>query len=26
VREHTLMAEARLVDGKLVYDGGRLLL
>ena len=25
VREHTLMAEARLVDGKLVYDGGRLL-
>lgn len=25
VREHTLMAEARLVDGKLVYDEGRLL-
>src|SRR5215469_18545818 len=25
VREHTLMAEARLADGKLVYDGGRLL-
>ena len=25
VREHTLMAEARLVEGKLVYDGGRLL-
>lgn len=24
-REHTLMAEARLVKGKLVYDGGRLL-
>lgn len=25
VREHKLMAEARLVDGKLLYDGGRLL-
>ena len=25
VREHKLMAEAQLVDGKLVYDGGRLL-
>jgi len=25
VREHKLMAEARLVDGKLVYDGGVLL-
>lgn len=25
VREHTLMTEARLVDGKLVYDGGRLI-
>jgi uncharacterized protein (DUF488 family) len=25
VREHKLMAEARLADGKLVYDGGRLL-
>ena len=25
VRQHRLMAEARLVDGKLVYDGGRLL-
>ena len=25
VRKHTLMAEARLVDGKLVYEGGRLL-
>jgi uncharacterized protein (DUF488 family) len=25
VRQHTLMAEARLVDGKLVYDNGRLL-
>jgi uncharacterized protein (DUF488 family) len=25
VHEHTLMAEARLVNGKLVYDGGRLL-
>ena len=25
VRQHTLMAEARLMDGKLVYDGGRLL-
>jgi uncharacterized protein (DUF488 family) len=25
VRAHTLMAEARLVDKKLVYDGGRLL-
>ena len=25
VRRHTLMAEARLVDGKLVYDGGKLL-
>jgi uncharacterized protein (DUF488 family) len=25
VRQHTLMAEARLVDGKLVYDGGKLL-
>jgi uncharacterized protein (DUF488 family) len=25
MREHTLMAEARLVEGKLVYDGGRLL-
>ena len=24
-RKHTLMAEARLVEGKLVYDGGRLL-
>src|SRR5215472_4870461 len=24
-RQHTLMAEARLVNGKLVYDGGRLL-
>jgi uncharacterized protein (DUF488 family) len=24
-RPHSLMAEARLVDGKLVYDGGRLL-
>ena len=24
-REHTLMAEARMVDGKLVYDGERLL-
>ena len=24
-RKHTLMAEARLVDGKLVYDGGKLL-
>jgi hypothetical protein len=23
VRQHTLMAEARLVDGKLVYDGGK---
>jgi len=23
VRVHTLMAEARLVDGKLVYDGGK---
>lgn len=26
VREHKLMAEARLANGKLVYDGGRLLL
>ena len=25
VRQHTLMAEARLVEGKLVYDGRRLL-
>ena len=25
VRQHRLMAEARLVDGKLVYDGGKLL-
>lgn len=25
LRQHTMMAEARLVDGKLVYDGGRLL-
>ena len=25
VREHNLMSEARLVDGKLLYDGGRLL-
>ena len=25
LREHKLMAEARLVDGKLVYDGGMLL-
>ncbi len=25
VRPHTLMAEARRMDGKLVYDGGRLL-
>lgn len=25
MRQHALMAEARLVDGKLVYDGGRLL-
>ena len=25
LRQHTLMAEARLVDRKLVYDGGRLL-
>jgi uncharacterized protein (DUF488 family) len=25
VRQHTLMAEARLVDGRLVYDKGRLL-
>ena len=25
VREHTLMTEARLADGKLVYDRGRLL-
>ena len=25
VRQHTLMAEARVVQGKLVYDGGRLL-
>jgi uncharacterized protein (DUF488 family) len=25
VREHKLMAEARLAEGKLVYDGGRLL-
>jgi uncharacterized protein (DUF488 family) len=25
VRQHSLMAEARLVDGKLVYDRGRLL-
>ena len=25
VREHKLMAEARLADGKLMYDGGRLL-
>jgi len=25
VRKHTLMAEARLVDGKLVYESGRLL-
>lgn len=24
-RKHTMMAEARLVDGKLIYDGGRLL-
>jgi uncharacterized protein (DUF488 family) len=24
-RKHTLMAEAQLVEGKLVYDGGRLL-
>jgi uncharacterized protein (DUF488 family) len=24
-REHTLMSEARLVNGKLTYDGGRLL-
>jgi uncharacterized protein (DUF488 family) len=24
-RQHTLMAEARLIDGKLVYDGRRLL-
>ena len=24
-RKHTLMAEARLVEGRLVYDGGRLL-
>ncbi len=25
LREHKMMAEARLVDGKLVYDGGMLL-
>jgi len=25
LRQHTLMAEARLVDGSLVYDGGKLL-
>jgi hypothetical protein len=25
LRQHRLMAEARLVDGKLVYEGARLL-